>query len=212
VGLDEVLEIMHLARGRYRRIEARLQRRVDAQVCSRAARWQGADFRASFGLLEALDHIWFESGSRYRVQTETGTRTGFVHVQNGVRSHRHDPNNDSASGTYENVGYGDAPPTYRQVWWEPNLLIPEMWLEPNGMRRVSGREAVIVRGLPRWTSHDFVIVTPADSYELVVDRERGVLLGMTLLFDGEVGISDEAVEITFDQQFPETTFQTAGEH
>jgi hypothetical protein len=116
------------------------------------------------------------------------------------------------SGTYENVGYGDAPPTYRQVWWEPNLLIPEMWLEPNGMRRVAGREAVIVRGLPRWTSHDFVIVTPADSYELVVDRERGVLLGMTLLFDGEAGISDEAVEITFDQQFPETTFQTAGEH
>jgi hypothetical protein len=140
VSLDEVLEIMHLARGRYRRIEARLQRRVDAQVCSRAARWQGADFRASFGLLEALDHIWFESGSRYRVQTETGTRTGFVHVQNGVRSHRHDPNNDSASGTYENVGYGDAPPTYRQVWWEPNLLIPEMWLQPNGKRRVAGRE------------------------------------------------------------------------
>lgn len=201
-----------MARRSYRTIEARLRRRVDERVCSGAARRQGSDLRASFGLVEALDHLWFEPESRYRVETEAGTRAGFVHVQDGVRSHRHDPADELASGTYENVGYGDAPATYRQVWWEPNLLIPEMWLEPDGVRRVAGREAVIVRGRPRWTSHDFVILTPADSYELAVDKERGVLLSMMLLFGGEVGISDEAVEIAFDQQFPETTFQTAGEH
>jgi hypothetical protein len=203
----DILELMHLARRRYRTIEARVVRRVDAGVCSQASRWQGADFRAAFGVVEAVDHIWFESESRYRVETETGPRAGFIHLQNGTWSRRYDPTDPPASGTYENVGYGDAPATYRQVWWEPNLLIPEMWLEPIGTRQAAGREATIVRGLPRWTSHDYFIVAPADSYQLAVDRDRGVLLSLTLLFGGQVGISDEAVEIGFDQQFAEAIFR-----
>lgn len=202
--LDDVLEMMHLARRRYATIQARVRRRVDARVWSEASRRRAVDLQRTFGLFEALDHIWFESPSRYRIETESGTRAGFVHVQNGPRTHRFDPNDAVASGTRTNVSFGDAETTYRQVMWEPNLLIPEMWLVPTGQDEVAARNAATVRGLPRWTSHDYFIVTPADSYELTVDLERGVLLRLVLLYGGQVGISDEVVEATFDEPLPET--------
>ena len=65
---------------------------------------------------------------------------------------------------------------HRQIMWDPNILVPESWLEPVGTAHIAGREGFRLLGRPRSTSHDFLLFPKGDSYDVVVDTKRGILL------------------------------------
>jgi hypothetical protein len=90
--------------------------------------------------------------------------------------------------------------------WDPNIIIPEMWLEPRGTTTVHGREGVEVVGSVRGAGHDFVILDRAEQVEFVADLERGALLRLVLRREGRERRRDEVLDVTFDQAFPEATF------
>jgi hypothetical protein len=206
VDLEELLESLHLSRGRYRTLEARIRRRVDGAVLADDRQRRGMEPPVTIGWSEAVDHLWFQSPTRWLVEAESGPGAGLIVGQDGERAVRNFRIEDVTSGEIERAVYVGGPPIYREVMWEPNLLIPEMWLEPIGTEQVAGRAAVSVRGLQRPTSNDFLTVTPAESYELEVDVERGVLLRYSMLYGGRVGLSEEVLHIAFDKPLPETLF------
>jgi len=209
--LATLLELLHLARGRFTSIEARMQIRYDLRVLRNASRTgsplgPAPDVTAGIQVAGRTDHVSFISNAKYRVQSESlGPR--FLHIKDGERASMPDPVEISASGIYEQVAFMDAPALYRQVMWDPNMLIPEMWFEPLGRLVVANREGLKVRARPRRTSHDYIVVPPwADAYEMVVDLERGVLLRFGCWFQGREGVADEVIEITFDRSLPEELF------
>jgi hypothetical protein len=160
----------------------------------------------SAGRTEAVDHLWFASPSDWLVEAESGPGAGLIVGQHDERPIRNFRIEDVGQGSIERAVYLGGPPVFREVMWEPNLLIPEMWLEPDGAQRIGGRDAIAVRGLPRPTSNDFLTVMPADEYDLAVDLERGVLLQYGLRYAGRVGVLDEVLDIQFDRSLAETVF------
>ena len=87
----------------------------------------------------------------------------------------------------------------RQCMFEPNVIIPELWLEPGDEVTVAGRRGILVRGRPRPTTHDyFVLPVITEDYELVVDAKRGILLRLDCIDNGRVEFGVEIVEIQFD--------------
>jgi hypothetical protein len=197
--LEDVLELMHLARRRYTTIEARIRRRFEpALVEAHGSNVAGSPLRAE-GQVEAADHLWFESPVRWRVDAESGPGAGLVNIHDGDQAFRNFRFEDLGEG-YGRGAYLGGPETYRQVMWDPNMLIPEMWLEPHETLHVAGREGVRVRAQPRRTSHDYIVLWPrADRYELVVDLERGVLLRLSLFVRGREAMSDELLSVRFDE-------------
>jgi hypothetical protein len=151
------------------------------------------------GHVEAVDHVRFQSPTRWRVDAESGPGAGLVNIHDGEQTFRNFRFEDLGGGYGRGVYLG-GPQTYRQVMWEPNMLIPEMWLEPRETERVAGRDGVRVRAQPRQTSHDYIVLWPrADRYELVVDLERGVLLQLSMFVRGREAMSDELLSVRFDE-------------
>lgn len=200
--LEDVLELMHLACRRYTTIEARIRRRFEPALVEAHRPNDVGSATPAQGHVEAIDHVWFESPARWRVDAESGPGAGLVNIHDGeaLRNFRFE---DLGEGHGRGVYLG-GPETYRQVMWEPNMLIPEMWLEPYETERVAGREGVRVRAQPRPTSHDYIVVWPrADRYELVVDLQRGILLRLSFFARGREAMSDELLAVRFDQPLTE---------
>jgi len=197
--LEDVLELMHLARRRYTTIEARIRRRFEpALVEAHRSHGVGSPMPAH-GHVEAVDHVRFQSPTRWRVDAESGPGAGLVNIHDGEQTFRNFRFEDLGGGYGRGVYLG-GPQTYRQVMWEPNMLIPEMWLEPRETERVDGRDGVRVRAQPRQGSHDYIVLWPrADRYELVVDLERGVLLQLSMFVRGREAMSDELLSVRFDE-------------
>jgi hypothetical protein len=197
--LEDVFELMHLARRRYTTIEARIRRRFEpALVEASRSNDVGARPRAA-PQVDMVDHLWFQSPVRWRVDAESGPGAGLVNIHDGEQTFRNFRFEDLGEGHARAVYLG-GPQTYRQVMWDPNMLIPEMWLEPRETERVADREGIRVRSQPRPTSHDYIVLWPrADRYELVVDIERGILLRLSLFVRGREAMSDEVLSVRFDE-------------
>ena len=95
---------------------------------------------------------------------------------------------------------------------EPAHVLAALRLEQVGETEVAGRAAVLVRGTPRRRDRDhafqlFQLGPGADEYALAFDRERGVLLRITSVYDGEPLAETEVLEIGFDEDFPPETFR-----
>jgi hypothetical protein len=205
--LEEVLELMHLARRRYTTIEARIRRRfVPGLVEAPQPNEVGAPKDEH---VEAVDHVWFESPARWRVDAESGPGAGLVNIHDGDQAFRNFRFEDLGEG-YGRGAYLGEPQTYRQVMWEPNMLIPEMWLESHDMEPVAGREGIRVRAQPRPTSHDYIVLWPrADRYELVVDLERGILVRLSLFVRDREAVSDEVLAVRFDEPLTEEVMRVS---
>ena len=92
---------------------------------------------------------------------------------------------------------------------DPAHLLGSLRLEPAGELVAAGRPAILVRGTPRDRENGFGLHrlgVGAEAYELVFDRERGVLLRTTSLLDGEPMSSTEVLELAFDEDFPPGLF------
>jgi hypothetical protein len=197
--LEDVLELMHLARRRYTTNEATLRRRFEPALDEADRSNDVGSATPVHGPVEAVDHVWFASPTTWRVDAESGPGAGFVNIHDGDQAFRNFRFEDLGEGYGRGV-YLDAPQAYRQVMWEPSMLVPEMWLEPYETERVAGREGVRVRAQPRPTSHDYVVLWPrADRYELVVDVERGILLRLSFFVRGREAMSDEVLAVRFDE-------------
>jgi hypothetical protein len=214
VPIDELavlLELLHVAPSRFTSIDARMQIRYDLRVLSDAARARSPlgpihEVDAGNRVLGRTDRVSFISNATYRVESESlGSK--FLHIKDGERASSPNPVEIAAGGRYEEVAFLDASASYRQVMWDPNMLIPGMWFEPLGRQLVANRDGLKVRAQRRQTSHDYIVVWPwADAYDLVVDLERGVLLRLGCLFQGKEAIVDEVTEITFDRSLPQELF------
>ncbi len=201
--LEDVLELMHLARRQYTTIEARIRHRFEPALVEAHRSNDVGPATLAQAQVEAVDHVWFQSPVRWRVDAESGPGAGLVSIHDGEQTFRNFRFEDLGEGSGRGAYLG-GPETYRQVMWEPNMLIPEMWLEPHESVRVAGREAVRVSGQPRPTSHDYIVLWPsADRYELVVDLERGILLRLALFVRGREAKSDEVLAVRFDEPLTE---------
>jgi hypothetical protein len=185
MSLEDLLELMHLARAQFAAVEARLRLSTWSEVMHP----QGL----RRVLAESVDHIWFKTPNEWMVRIEEGLGAGLMCTQDSTWTPPEllDEAGHSAGGL-------DGLRIHRQAMWEPNILIPEIWLEPIGLVKLADREGIHAMGRPRPTSHDFLLIPKGDLYDLVFDVERGILLRFEVDINGQEVLPDEVLSIKFD--------------
>lgn len=205
--LETLLETLHLARRRYDTVRARIRHTLDGGVLAREAARRGAAPHGDGRISEAVDHLWFASPEQWFLESERGPGQGIVVGRDGDRKISNFSTDDIASWPTGRTRYLGGEGAYRHVLWEPNVMIPLLWLEPVRDAEIAGRRSIVARGLPRPSSTDYFILEPARQYEIVVDVERGVVLRFRRLYGGAVGIEDEVLDIAFDVELPDRLFR-----
>lgn len=160
--------------------------------------------------IEHIVRVWLD-GDRAREEREgpyafpsLGVRDGdqwwLYSQEHGASTNEGDPNHVSGIGE-QALGL-----------LQPEHVLGVLRLEEAGVVEVAGRPGLLVRGTPRSREREaafalFQLGFGADAYELVFDRERGVLLRTTGLFDGLPLTTVEVLAIAFDEEFPPDTFR-----
>ncbi len=89
---------------------------------------------------------------------------------------------------------------------DPAFIATELDLSVSGVARHLGRSAFDVVATPRGGIGTYPLWPGADSYRLLVDAERGVLLRASPLLEGEVFAGRDFGEIAFDDDIPDEMF------
>ncbi len=96
-----------------------------------------------------------------------------------------------------------------QEWFlDPSFLLANHALKLVGDAVHAGREAIQVQAVPR-QGKELVLESfwiEADEYELLVDKERGILLRYSAKLDGQEYAVASAESITFDKPIPKEIF------
>jgi len=158
---------------------------------------------------EVVEHVvrtWLD-GERAREEREGPYAFPTLGVRDGDRWWQYsEPYGASANEAEPGVqsGIGEA----ALALLDPAHVLGILRLEPAGEIVVAERPAILVRGAPRDRDgfYPHRLGFGAEAYELVIDRERGVLLRTTALLDGEPMSSTEVLELAFDEEFPPGTF------
>jgi len=213
--LSELFELMHGAPESFRTLRARLRRWSEQEVRGRAferyserlERRQHGDtdfLMVSIGVegerpatSEELTCLWVERPDRVRVEVEVEyLRT---QVRNGgklwVRMGEWGTIEQDVEGAEGEVGEHGAV-------LNPLGLAPGLEFELLGAGVVAGREGTRVRATPRESDEHFGFglgAAGADEFELVVDRERGILLRSEARLRGEPFEIVEVAEVAFDE-------------
>ena len=160
--------------------------------------------------IEHVVRVWLD-GDRAREEREgpfafpalgvrDGARWWMYSREHGASTNKGDPNHQSGIGQ-QALGL-----------LEPAHVLGALRLEQRGeVEAAAGRPALLVRGTARSRDREgsfplFHLGLGADEYELVFDRERGVLLRTTGLLDGLPLTTTEVLEIAFDEVIPPETF------
>jgi hypothetical protein len=161
---------------------------------------------------EETVRIW-QAGERVRVEHHGGERDGYYAVTDGplwwvwsegmgARSNQDDP---SVGGNFGNE---------LQVMLNPVPLLSSLRFRPTGISQVAGRPSITALGTRRpqdperggaFELHE--LGTGADSYELEVDQQRGVLLAVTAIYDEQPFQTITTLELRFDRPIPDKTFR-----
>jgi outer membrane lipoprotein-sorting protein len=168
--------------------------------------------------VDSVIRFWSDPPSRLRQEVESNSaeRGSHVMVAEGGRWWAYSPE----TGAVTNEETADEQPDTAAAYGDPlwrSLLDPADWIpalrfEPRGDIEALGRAAVLVAATTR--EHSWPAQFPfalqqtegADGYELVVDRERGVVLRVAATLDGEVFWSSEFEELVFDEELGEGLF------
>jgi hypothetical protein len=144
-----------------------------------------------------LEHDDGEGGTR--VEVAAGRRWWSWAPEWGATSNEEDPE----------VGSGAQQPPFPQLL-RPELLVSALRLELVGAGLQAGRRAIAVRGRPRRRGEHLDALTPlpqgADTHDLMVDAETGIVLRVASEIDGEPFAIAEVEEIAFDEPFGPKTF------
>jgi outer membrane lipoprotein-sorting protein len=214
--LGDVLELLYGARGRYATatLEAREHRRYRLQneAYERARRrYAQADLVAiSYSGPadlpeegEATVRGWFAQPNRFREErVENGRR--YLVLGDGSRFWTSSP--EWATVVQDGIGWTLVNPSIR-VLLDPSALLPLLDLEVGGAATTAGREAIVVRGTPRdYASFDLPLPVGATEHRLLVDAERGVLLRVESLLDGQAFDTLEVIDAAFDEELDQRLF------
>jgi hypothetical protein len=139
-------------------------------------------------------------------------RAGLVLIRDGRRWWRDHPGIGPAHGQEPESSLEVAEALRR--WTDPQQLTRLLELAETGEEQVHGRAALRVTATPRGDAFD-VALTPlgwgADRWELLVDAERGMLLGSAALTaDGAAFRRVEAVELAVDESLDGALFRPPG--
>lgn len=165
---------------------------------------------------ESISRLWLQKPDRIRLERERLSGSGaFAEALERVEVGRDwwewREGHHAVKGTME-------PKSFRPCQFEGMLatqwIVPALRLEALDTATVCGRSGIRLRGTsprgleyparaPDWRDH---FTDGADEYELVVDRERGVLLFMESRFGGELLDVKEVRKVEFDAELPESTF------
>ncbi len=211
--LERTLELMHGAR-RFLPVHAILDVSITlprhpghfGQKLGRMEMEGGAGKENSY-----VDDLWYASPDRWRLESMRATGgEAFLHVQaERYRWYRRSPEDPRADGLHEKSGVGDAAERSHEVMWDPNMLIPELWMTATGRTIVAGRPGFVVAGVHRKVSHDMIVVPywSSDAYEIVVDEETGMLLRLVARVEDGVVAREEVREIAFGIDLPDELFR-----
>jgi hypothetical protein len=226
-GLGTLLELLHRADSLFATVQATY--RIWRHDERAAAAWRaeideqkrrGASittYGASSGTPAPAEHeeilrIW-RAGDRAREEHQGGSRDGSY----GVRSANLWWSWDEHSGASSNeddstVGSGIG--EQLAVMLDPTTLLGALKLAAVGHSQVAGRATITADAAPRRSDarngprlfelHQ--LGSGADRYKLQVDAERGVLLEVVALRDGEPFHKITTVEIAFDARIPDERF------
>jgi outer membrane lipoprotein-sorting protein len=217
--LGDLLELMYTAAKRYTTLRATIREWQHLARSERAFQryaetldapgGRGSMVMMGFGFsagqppdeTEALIEIWMAPPARMRME-RTGYPEAHTVVSDGEQEWAYSPSLGAivnpAAGSYHGFEH----------LTDPSLLLAQLEVEVTGRASAPEREAILVRATRRGREwHDPAgLPEGADHHELAVDAERGVLLRTVSFLDGQEFHSHEALEIAFDEAFPEDTF------
>jgi outer membrane lipoprotein-sorting protein len=225
--LGDLLELLHDARNRYRTVRATIrewrheerQRRAWEQYVASMPRDRSRiGVAVSTGLAsapvpppesETILRVWLEWSDRIREEREpvTGLEESTIGVRDRDRWWHYSPSQGALSNEADvSIGSGIGQ-TVEQLL-DPAHLISSFDFELLGTTEHTGRQAFRAIATPRQELPPWFGAhrEPSHPHDLIVDRERGLLLRDAALIDGEEYWLAEVLEIAFDESFPPDTF------
>lgn len=163
--------------------------------------------------VEETVRIWRDR-KRVRVEHHGGPRDGYYAVADAPlwwmwdeRSGAHSNQDDPSVGS--NVG------EELQLMLNPTPLLSALRFQPAGSSEVAGRPTISALGIPRPQDPRrgrppvelYELGAGADRYELEIDRQLGVLLAVTAVWDGQPFHKITTLAAAFGEPIPDETFR-----
>jgi len=225
--LGELLELMYGARSRWQTVRATIRtwrhhgrfhkawerhhERASRSGSSGTVRLVavGRDSEPEPEAFESSTRLWVEGDEKVREERPDDSMAPRLGVRIGARWWSYEERTGAMSNE-EAPEVGSGIGQQFEHLLDPAPLRGMLELERLDELSLAGRPGIRVRAVARhrtdqhWIPHQ--LAWGADDYELVVDRERGVLLRVAARLDGEDFFLTEVVDIAFDERFPPETF------
>jgi hypothetical protein len=226
--LGELLVLLHGADMQAKTIQVtyrvwRHQERLHAAFRANAEeqRRQGASIRTLSARrsmpepveLEETVRIW-QDGDRTRVEYHGGPRDGYYAVADGPLWWMWDERNGAHSNE-DDPSVGSGVGEELQIMRNPTPLLSSLRFQATGRSAIAGRPSISAHGIPRpqdprhgpraFELHE--LGTGADYYELEVDRQLGVLLAVTAIWDEQPFHKITTRTAAFGEPIPDDTFR-----
>lgn len=226
-GLGELLELLHRADAPFESVQVtyriwRHAERADAAFHARIEeeKRRGAavgSIQLAGGASAPSEHeeqlrLW-RAGEHVREEREGGPRDGFYGVRAGELWWRWDQLSGAISNE-DDPKVGGGVGHELSVMLDPTPLLGSLRFRALGFAHQAGRATITAEAVPRPSGRDgprsfqlHELGSGADRYTLEVDAERGVLLGVVALRDGEPFYRVTTVEIAFDEPIADERFE-----
>ena len=231
----DLVHLLYTARGRFNTIHVEWNYHYDPNRTDIAVeRWKAQDPPVSVGVLTSTlpaahavptvktyqRRLWWQKPDCWRDEDQ-GMISIFCREQWWLFSSGYDhlttnvmPLEQWSRMGIRNVQRGSGKPTWEDrlrniPLADPSFLLASHDLQPLATVRHVGREATRVRGTPRNTAHsihDGIFWSTADEYDLLVDKERGILLRYAARLDGQEFAVAEVEHVSFDEPIPQDVF------
>ncbi len=163
---------------------------------------------------EETVRIW-RDGERFREEHHGGERDGYYAVADGPLWWMWDQRMGAMSNQ-DDPSVGSGVGQELEVMLNPAPLLSSLRFRVTGNSTVAGRATVTAHAMPRLydprhgrSLELHQLGTGAHNYQLEVDQDRGVLLGITAIRDGQPFHKITTLAIGFDKTIPAETFQFA---
>lgn len=186
------------------------ERRGGAAVAMAQARRRTGDAEVESPVeTEEVVRLWW-AGERFRREQAGGDRDGSYAVRDGRLWWSWDPVNGARSNADNPKVHGVG--NDFEIMLAPTLLLGLLRFQVTGRSDIAGRSAITVEAVPRAVGEQGTpfelhqLGVGADRYELAVDEQLGVLLGVTALRDGQPFREVTTLTITFDEPIADERF------